>query len=247
MHTEQPRSRHLPRCGPRRSDRGQPGAPVRAARPGQHLLVYGRAEFRKPRLKGSADAAVEDHSFRVDHGGRGQKLRSGPFVGVARFDRLHTVWRLSLLALRPEEVAGLRWESVDLAAGTLTVARIQVIVAGKVIERETAKTPAGERTLPLGEGTVAALRELPGSSARNASPPAGRTRLAATAATWPPTRPAPAAARSGRAAPSTASWPPPALGRSPSTTPATPRCPTCSTRVRYRSPSSTTPAASTGA
>jgi integrase len=57
------------------------------------------------------------------------------------------------------EVTGLRWDSVDLTAGTLTVARVQVIVAGRVLERETAKTPAGERTLPLDEGTVNALRE----------------------------------------------------------------------------------------
>jgi integrase len=65
------------------------------------------------------------------------------FMGQARFDRLHAVWRLALLALRPEEVAGLRWDAVDLDAGTLTVARVQVMLAGKVIERETAKTPAG--------------------------------------------------------------------------------------------------------
>ena len=82
------------------------------------------------------------------------------FMDAARRDRLHAIWRLSLLALRPEEVAGLRWDSVDLTVGTLTVARVQVIVAGKVLERETAKTPAGERTLPLDEGTVNALREL---------------------------------------------------------------------------------------
>lgn len=82
------------------------------------------------------------------------------FMEQAREDWLHAVWRLSLLALRPEEVAGLRWDAVDLKAGTLTVARVQVIVAGKVIERETAKTPAGERTLPLDEGTVKALRKL---------------------------------------------------------------------------------------
>ena len=82
------------------------------------------------------------------------------FMDAARRDRLHAIWRLSLLALRPEEVAGLRWDSVDLTACTLTVARVQVIAAGKVLERETAKTPAGERTLPLDEGTVKALREL---------------------------------------------------------------------------------------
>jgi integrase len=82
------------------------------------------------------------------------------FMDAARSERLHAVWRLSLLALRPEEVAGLRWDSVDLSAETLTVARVQVIVAGKVMERETAKTSAGERTLPLDEGTVNALRQL---------------------------------------------------------------------------------------
>ena len=58
------------------------------------------------------------------------------------------------------ERATATWDSVDLTAGTLTVARVQVIVAGKVLERETAKTPAGERTLPLDEGTVDALRGL---------------------------------------------------------------------------------------
>jgi integrase len=57
------------------------------------------------------------------------------FMEQAREDRLHAVWRLSLLALRPEEVAGLRWDAIDLKVGTLTVARVQVIVAGKVIER----------------------------------------------------------------------------------------------------------------
>ena len=82
------------------------------------------------------------------------------FMDAARRDRLYAIWRLSLLALRPEEVAGLRWDSVDRTACTLTVARVQVIVAGKVLERETAKTPTGERTLPLDEGTVKALREL---------------------------------------------------------------------------------------
>jgi integrase len=82
------------------------------------------------------------------------------FMDAARCDRLHAVWRLALLALRPEEVSGLRWDSIDLDAATLTVSRVQVIVAGKVLERETAKTPAGERTLPLDPGTVKALRQL---------------------------------------------------------------------------------------
>jgi integrase len=82
------------------------------------------------------------------------------FMAAARTDRLHAVWRLALLALRPEEVSALRWDSADLTTGTVTVARVRVMVAGQVIERETAKTPAGERTLPLDPGTIAALREL---------------------------------------------------------------------------------------
>ncbi len=129
------------------------------------------------------------------------------FMDAARRDRLHAIWRLSLLALRSEEVAGLRWNSVGLTAYALTVARVQVIVAGKVLERETAKTPAGERTLPLDEGTVKALRELYKLQRKE--------RLAAR-------RGVPAGQSLGSAG-------------SPSATLATPRCPTCSTRVRCRS------------
>jgi integrase len=105
------------------------------------------------------------------------------FINPARDDRLHAVWRLSLLALRPEEVAGLRWDSEDLAAGTLTVARVQVIVAGKVIERETAKTPAGERTLPSTRARSGHYASCVGSSARNGLPPTRHISLVATAAT----------------------------------------------------------------
>lgn len=130
----------------------------------QMMLIVLRRAFRD---------AVRDRkmAWNPAEGVRGPRLRTRKvtpwsddevraFMGQARFDRLYAVWRLALLALRPEEVAGLRWDAVDLDAGTLTVARVQVMVAGKVFERETAKTPAGERTLPLDEGTVTALRKL---------------------------------------------------------------------------------------
>jgi hypothetical protein len=131
-------------------------------------------------------------------------------------------------------MAGLRWDSVDLTAGTLTVARVQVIVAGKVLERETAKTPAGERTLPLDEGTVTALRELRKLQRKE--------RMAAGEAYRPGSHAGYVAADeigSGyttqrlrgtfyRIVESASS------AGSPSTTPATSRCLTCSTRVRYR-------------
>jgi len=131
----------------------------------QMMLIVLRRAFRD----GVRDRKM---AWNPAEGVRGPRLRPrkvtpwsddevGAFMGQARFDRLHAMWRLSLLALRPEEVAGLRWHAVDLDAGTLTVARVQVMVAGKVIERETARTPAGERTLPLlDEGTVTALRRL---------------------------------------------------------------------------------------
>lgn len=157
------------------------------------------------------------------------------FMDAARRDRLHAIWRLSLLALRPEEVAGLRWDSVDLTACTLTVARVQVIVAGKVLERETAKTPAGERTLPSTRARSRRCESCVSSSAKNGWGPERRTGRAVMAATSPPMRSVPVTARSGYAAPSIASWSPPGSAGSPSTTLVTPRSPTCSTRVRCRS------------
>lgn len=104
-------------------------------------------------------------------GVRGPKLRTRKvtpwtdgevraFLDCARGDRLYAVWRLSLLALRPEEVCGLRWESTDTDEDSVTIARVRTMTAGKIYERETAKTPAGERTLPLDDGTSRALREL---------------------------------------------------------------------------------------
>lgn len=72
-------------------------------------------------------------------------------------DRLHAVWLLSLIGLRPAEVAGLRWIDVDLEAGTLKVETTRTLVAGVVVEKD-AKSGAGERGLPLPEIVWKALR-----------------------------------------------------------------------------------------
>ncbi|SDM47822.1 Site-specific recombinase XerD [Streptomyces sp. cf386] len=69
-------------------------------------------------------------------------------VGI-RDDRLFAPLLLSLMGLRPAEVAGLKWEHIDLEAGSLSIANTRTMIGNaKVVEKDT-KTEAGERTLPL--------------------------------------------------------------------------------------------------
>jgi integrase len=81
------------------------------------------------------------------------------FLKAIRKDRLYAIMRLSLTALRPEEVCGLKWTAVDFEAKTLTVDWVRTLVAGEVVEKEP-KTEAGERTLPVDDVTVSALQSL---------------------------------------------------------------------------------------
>ncbi|WP_214365637.1 tyrosine recombinase XerC [Pseudonocardia sp. H11422] len=81
------------------------------------------------------------------------------FLGEAADDRLHAAWRLSLYGLRRGEVLGLRWEDLDLEAGTLSIRRARVLVEGQVLEQEP-KTRNGVRTLPLDDELLAALHAL---------------------------------------------------------------------------------------
>ncbi|WP_435272191.1 tyrosine-type recombinase/integrase [Streptomyces parvulus] len=80
------------------------------------------------------------------------------FVVGAREDRLFAPLLLSLMGMRPAEVAGLRWtEDVDFTAGTLAIANTRTMLRNaKVIEKDT-KSEAGERTLPLPEPVRLAL------------------------------------------------------------------------------------------
>lgn len=71
--------------------------------------------------------------------------------------RLFPIMLLSLMGMRPAEVAGLRWADVDLDVGTLRVANTRTLVGPAVVEKE-AKSRAGMRTLPLPAPVVAALR-----------------------------------------------------------------------------------------
>jgi integrase len=53
-----------------------------------------------------------------------------------------------MLGLRRGEIAALRWQDIDLAAGYLTVARNAVQFGGKVVTGDP-KSGSGERTIPL--------------------------------------------------------------------------------------------------
>ena len=81
------------------------------------------------------------------------------FLAVAGTDRLAACWRMTACGLRRGEVAGLPWDAVDLAAGTVTIGRARVLVDGKVIVKAP-KSGNGYRTLPLDDELVAALRAL---------------------------------------------------------------------------------------
>jgi integrase len=79
----------------------------------------------------ASDALTKDETDRV--------------LAAARGDRLEALWVLALkYGMRPSEMLALRWEHVDLAAGTLRVAE--------------AKSAAGVRELPLLAGTLDALK-----------------------------------------------------------------------------------------
>ena len=81
------------------------------------------------------------------------------FVAATADDRLGPLWALLLgTGLRRGEAIGLRWEHIDLDAGTLRVARSETAVRGQVVESDDTKSPAGIRTILLGDELVAILR-----------------------------------------------------------------------------------------
>ncbi|WP_435270612.1 tyrosine-type recombinase/integrase [Streptomyces sp. 1222.5] len=79
------------------------------------------------------------------------------FLLGIRDDRLFAPLLLSLMGLRPAEVAGLRWADIDLDGGTLDVSNTRTMIGNaRVLEKDT-KTEAGERVLPLPEPVRQAL------------------------------------------------------------------------------------------
>jgi integrase len=72
-------------------------------------------------------------------------------------DRYGIAWQLALAGMRRGEIAGLRWEDVDLEVRTLSVAKTRLRFGTELIEDDP-KSEASRRTLPLPEHLVAAFR-----------------------------------------------------------------------------------------
>ncbi|MFC4535694.1 tyrosine-type recombinase/integrase [Sphaerisporangium dianthi] len=90
------------------------------------------------------------------------------FLEAIKGHRLYAVMLLTLIANRPAEVCGVRWdEDVDLdGAGTIAIGNTRTIVYDRSLEKgqrnkaveKGAKSDAGERTLPLPAPVHRALR-----------------------------------------------------------------------------------------
>lgn len=66
-------------------------------------------------------------------------------------DRDRHAWHLGLCGLRRGEIGGLRWDSIDLKAKTITIGRTRVSVGGEAVDQDDAKSEESARTLPLPE------------------------------------------------------------------------------------------------
>jgi integrase len=83
------------------------------------------------------------------------------FLEVAARDRLAAAWLMAMYGMRREEILGQRWAAdVDLAAGTVTVASVRVLVGGQVLVKDAPKSQRSARTLPLPADVAAALTAL---------------------------------------------------------------------------------------
>ncbi|WP_232235960.1 site-specific integrase [Nocardia sp. BMG51109] len=75
-----------------------------------------------------------------------------------RFDRFYALFRLELTTgLRRAEICGMRWSSLDLDAGALSVHQGRVVVAGHAQDSQV-KTDDSARWIALDAETVRALR-----------------------------------------------------------------------------------------
>jgi integrase len=82
----------------------------------------------------------------------------GAFLDAAAGDRLYALFHLiAHRGLRRGEACGLGWADVDLDAGRVTVRR-QLVQLGWEVYEDAPKSDAGDRTIALDAGTVAALR-----------------------------------------------------------------------------------------
>jgi integrase len=81
------------------------------------------------------------------------------FIRATAEDPMGLLFRIAILnGERRGELCGLRWASVDLASGVLTIERTMLQLGGKLTEG-TPKTRAGVRRVYLDHGTAGLLRD----------------------------------------------------------------------------------------
>jgi integrase len=83
--------------------------------------------------------------------------------GIAK-ERNRHAWHLALAGLRRGEIAGLRWDDVDLGQRTVRIGKTRVDVGGRALDQDDPKTASAGRVLPrpdalLGELTAAKARQ----------------------------------------------------------------------------------------
>jgi integrase len=94
--------------------------------------------------------------------------------GIAS-DRNRHAWHLALAGLRRGEIAGLRWDDVDLPNRTLRIGKTRVDVGGRAVDQNDPKTASAGRVLPIPD---ALLAELTAAKTRQAGEkPAERVNL----------------------------------------------------------------------
>ncbi|MFC8178707.1 tyrosine-type recombinase/integrase [Rhodococcus sp. NPDC057297] len=84
---------------------------------------------------------------------------------IAR-EQLPQAWQLAMHGMRRGEIAGLRWQDVDLDKGKLKVTNTRIAV-GKAIVEGPPKTKKSRRTLPISKPLEAVLRTAKAQQARD--------------------------------------------------------------------------------
>jgi len=111
-------------------------------------------------IRSPADAADPPRAASADHEMKVwsvEDLRA--FLSAQRETRLYPLWlTLATTGMRRGEVLGLRWEDVDLEAGTISIRQTRVMTGYEAL-LSTPKTRRARRQVALDPATVAALRE----------------------------------------------------------------------------------------
>jgi integrase len=81
-------------------------------------------------------------------------------------DRNRHAWHMALAGMRRGEIAGQRWEDIDLESKLIRIGRTRIDIKGKAVESEDAKSESSNRTLPL---PAPLLAELKAAKARQAA------------------------------------------------------------------------------